>query len=145
MQSLHYSISIKAPRVLVHHTMLADETYREWTSEFTPGSYYVGSWDKGAQIVFLNPQGFGMKARIAEHRPAEFVSLEMLSEVRDGVPDVQGQWQEIFENYTFVENDGVTTLNVDIGAIPEDWADFMNATWPKALAKLKAICESSRR
>lgn len=144
MQSLHYSISIKAPRALVHQTMLADETYRVWTSEFAQGSYYQGSWDKGAQIVFLNPQGFGMKARIAEHRPAEFVSIEMLSEVRDGVPDVQGQWQEIFENYTFVENDGVTTLKVDIGAIPEGWADFMNESWPKALAKLKTICESSR-
>ena len=143
MQSLHYSISIKAPRVLVHHTMLADETYREWTSEFAQGSYYQGSWDKGAQILFLNPEGFGMKARIAEHRPAEFVSLEWLTEVRDGVPGEQDQWQGAFENYTFTEADGITTVQVDINGVPAEWADFMNESWPKALAKLKTICESS--
>lgn len=141
MQSLHYSISIKAPRVLVHRTMLADETYREWTSEFAPGSYYKGAWDKGAEILFLNPKGFGMRARIAEHRPAEFVSLEMLSEVSDGVPDSQDQWRGAFENYTYTEANGITTLQVDISGVPVEWAEYMNATWPKALAKLQMLCE----
>jgi len=141
MQSLHYSISIKAPRVLVHRIMLADETYREWTSEFAPGSYYKGAWDKGAEILFLNPKGFGMKARIAEHRPAEFVSLEMLSEVCDGVPDSQDQWLGAFENYTYTEANGITTIQVDISGVPVEWAEYMNSTWPKALAKLQMICE----
>lgn len=143
MQALQFSISIQAPRVQVHQAMLADQTYRQWTSEFAPGSYYKGSWDEGAQILFLNPEGFGMKARIAEHRPAEFVSIEMLSEVHYGEPDEQQQWQGVFENYTYTEHDGTTVLNVDIGQFPDDWADFLNASWPKALAKLKAICEAS--
>lgn len=143
MQSLHYSISIKAPRALVHRTMLADETYRIWTSEFAQGSHYKGSWDKGAQILFLGPQGFGMKARIAENRPAEFVSIEMLSEVRDGVPDTQDQWRGAFENYTYAEKDGTTVLNVDISAMPAEMAEYMNAAWPKALVKLKDICEAN--
>lgn len=143
MPALHFSTTINAPKALVHQLMLADETYREWTSEFAQGSYYQGSWDKGAQILFLNPEGFGMKARIAEHRPAEFVSLEWLTEVRDGVPGEQDQWQGAFENYTFTEANGITTIQVDISGVPAEWADFMNESWPKALAKLKAICESS--
>lgn len=143
MQSLHYSISIKAPRARVHHTMLADETYRLWTSEFMPGSHYKGSWDKGAQILFLDPQGSGMKACIAENKPAEFVSIEMLSEVRNGIPDAQDTWQGAFENYTFAEKDGATVLKVDISAMPAEMVEYMDAAWPKALAKLKAICESS--
>jgi len=142
MTTLHYHITIRAPKARVHQLMLADASYRVWTSEFSPGSYYKGSWNKGAEILFLNPEGFGMKARIAEHRPAEFVSIEMLSEVRDGVADTQDPWQSAFENYTYTEKDGMTTLNVDSGPVPEDWADFMNNTWPKALAKLKAICEA---
>jgi hypothetical protein len=62
--------------------------------------------------------------------------------LRDGVGDTQDPWQSAFENYTYTEKDGMTTLNVDSGPFPEDWADFMNNTWPKALVKLKAICEA---
>ncbi len=143
MQPLQYSISIQAPCVLVHHTMLNDETYRVWTSEFATGSYYRGSWEPGAQILFLNPEGFGMRARIAEHRPAEFVSVQMLSEVREGSSQAQEPWPDAFESYSFSEADGVTTIRVDIRGVPADWVPYLNSTWPKALAKLKDICESS--
>jgi hypothetical protein len=141
MNSLHYSITINAPKARVHQLMLADQTYREWTDEFAQGSYYRGSWDKGAQIIFLDPQGCGMNARIAEHRPAEFVSIEMLNEVRDGVTDAPRQWHDAFENYTYNEVNGITTLQVVISGVPAEWADYLNAAWPKALAKLKTICE----
>jgi uncharacterized protein YndB with AHSA1/START domain len=145
MTTLHYHITIRAPKARVHQLMLADASYRVWTSEFAPGSYYKGSWDKGAEILFTNQEGFGMKARIAEHRPAEFVSIEMLSELRNGVPDVQDPWQGALENYTFVENGGATMLDVDISGIPDGMAEYMNAAWPKALAKLKTICETNSK
>ena len=35
--------------------MLADDTYREWTSAFHPGSYYKGDWSEGSKILFLGP------------------------------------------------------------------------------------------
>ncbi len=142
MAKLHYHIAIRAPKARVHQLMLADASYRVWTSEFAPGSYYKGSWDKGAEILFTNQEGFGMRARIAEHRPAEFVSIEMLSEVRNGAPDAQDQWQGAFENYTYIENSGITTLEVDISGISGEMVEYMNAAWPKALAKLRAICEA---
>jgi hypothetical protein len=144
MATLHYHITIRAPKARVHQLMLADASYRDWTSEFAPGSYYKGSWDKGAEILFTSQEGFGMRARIAEHRPAEFVSIEMLSELRDGVSDAQDQWQGAFENYTYVENGGTTTLNVDLSGMPDEMVEYMDATWPKALSKLKAICEAKQ-
>ncbi len=143
MNSLHYSITINASKARVHQLMLADQTYREWANEFAEGSYYRGSWDKGAQIQFLVPQGGGMNARIAEHRPAEFVSIEMLNMMQDDVTDAPRQWQDIFENYTYTETDGITTLQVVISGAPVEWADYLNTAWPKALAKLKTICEHS--
>jgi hypothetical protein len=143
MNSLHYDIIIRAPKTRVHQLMLADQTYREWTNEFAQGSYYQGTWAKGAQILFLSPEGSGMNARIAENRPAEFVSIEILSEVREGVPNAQRQWHDAFENYTFTEWNGITTLQVDISGLPDEWAEYLNAAWPKALAKLKTICELS--
>jgi hypothetical protein len=143
MNSLHFSITINAPKARVHQLMLADQTYREWANEFAQGSYYRGSWDKGAQIQFLVPEGGGMSARIAEHRPAEFVSIEMLNMMQDGVTDAPRQWYDIFENYTYTEADGITTLQVVISGVPVEWADYLNDAWPKALAKLKMICEHS--
>lgn len=141
MKPLHFSITIKAPKAHVHQLMLADKTYREWTAAFTVGSYYQGSWDEGAKILFLDGQSSGMSARIAEHRPAEFVSIEMLSEVKDGVPDGSQQWAGAFENYTYTEANGITTVQVDITAMPDEYVDFMTDSWCKALDKLKAICE----
>jgi len=143
MVSLHYFTAINAPKSRVHQLMLADNSYREWTSAFAEGSCYQGTWDKGAKILFGDGQGSGMSARIAEHRPTEFVSIEMLAEVRDGVTDVPRQWHDLFENYTFSEVSGITTLKVDISGIPAEWAEYLNAAWPKALAKLKMICEHS--
>jgi hypothetical protein len=67
----------------------------------------------------------------------------MLSEVKDAVPIKEQQWQDVFENYTFTETNGVTTLQVDITAMPDEYVDFMSESWRKALDKLKAICEHS--
>ena len=141
MQALHYSTTINAPKTSVHQIMLADKSYREWASAFAEGSCYQGSWDKGSQILFGDGKGSGMSARIAEHRPAEFLSIEMLSMVYEGVPNTPRQWHDVFENYTFSESNGVTTLQVDISGVPDEWSDYLNAAWPKALAKLKTICE----
>ena len=122
MPALHYTIIIQAPKARVHQLMLADQSYREWTNEFAQGSYHRGSWDKGAQIMFIDPQGSGMSARIAESRPTEFVSIEMLSEVREGVPNALRQWHDAFENYTYTESNGITTVQVDISkADPAKW------------------------
>jgi len=49
-------------------------------------------------------------------------------------------WAPAFENYTFEERDGATDLKVDLDVAPE-FEKYMNSAWPKALARLKAICE----
>ncbi|TAJ81725.1 MAG: SRPBCC domain-containing protein [Gallionellaceae bacterium] len=142
MKSLHFSITIQAPKAQVHQLMLADKTYREWAAAFAEGSYYQGTWEKGAHILFTNADnGSGMSARIAEHRPAEFLSIEMLSMINDGVADESNPFQGVYENYSYTEKNGVTTLQVELLGVPDDWADYLNGTWPKALDTLKAICE----
>lgn len=142
MHSLHYSIAIQAPKARVHQLMLADKTYREWTAPFAEGSYYQGSWEQGAQILFTNADaGTSMSARIAVHRPAEFISIEWLGILNNGVLDTATQIQGAYENYTYIEKDGVTTLQVELKGLPAEWAEYLNTSWPKALEKLKTICE----
>lgn len=149
MQKLHFSILINAPKDKVWHSMLDDKPYREWTKAFNEGSYYKGNWEKGSKILFLGPdpntgEEGGMVSRIAENKPYEFISIEHLGIVQNGVEDttseVARKWAPAFENYTFNDKDGATEVLVDID-IEDEHAQMFNEMWPEALRKLKKLAE----
>ncbi|MHB8800844.1 MAG: SRPBCC family protein [Thermoanaerobaculia bacterium] len=147
MKTVRHSITIRAPREAVWAAMLGPETYRAWTAPFCEGSYYEGSWNTGDRIRFLGPGGEGgMTSVIAESRPPEFVSIKHLGIIKDGVEDTTSPaataWAPSFENYTFAEKGGATELTVEVET-PPDFEEFVNDAWPKALAKLKQICEEA--
>ena len=150
MQKLHFSIFINAPVEKVWDTMLEDETYRKWTEAFSPGSYYKGSWEKGAEIRFVGPnhetgKDEGMIARIAENRLHEFISIEHIGMILNGVDDTTSEkvkaWLPAFENYTFVPKDGGTEVQVDLD-VDDEYAVMFKEMWPKGLETLKTLCES---
>lgn len=146
MKTLRFDTPIHASREKVWHTMLDQETYRIWTAEFTAGSYYEGSWEEGARIRFLSPDGGGMTAVIAENRPFEHISIRHLGEVRDGVDDTESDavksWAgEAFERYTLREENGITHLEVTCDVTPE-YEGMMNDMWPRALQRLKTLVET---
>ena len=148
MQKLNFKIDINAPKEKVWDTMLEDKTYREWTEAFSPGSHYVGSWDKGSKILFLGPneQGIlgGMVSRIKENKLHEYISIEHLGMVQDGKEDTTSdavkQWAGSLENYSFKDINGKTELLVDMD-INDDYKDMFNDMWAKALQKLKELSE----
>ena len=132
MKKLSYSVLIDAPRKVVWETMLGPEDYKIWTAVFFEGSYYSGSWEQGSKIQFLTPAG-------------EFVSIKHLGEIKDFIEDTTSDrvksWAPAFENYSFVDNGNGTELTVSMDTLPE-YEEYMNETYPKALAALKGICES---
>lgn len=144
MKRLRMSIRIEAPREVVWQKMLAQESYRDWTSAFGVGSRYEGSWERGARIRFLSPSGEGMVSEIAESRPGEFLSIRHLGFVKDGVEDMTSAaaraWASAYENYTFTEKDGVTDVVVDLDT-DEKFEAMFSDLWPKALRRLKEICQ----
>jgi hypothetical protein len=144
MKTLHFEISIKAPRPTVWSMMLEPETYKQWTAAFVPGSYYEGSWEKGAKIRFLSPEGQGMVSEIAENRKHEFISIRHLGIIKDGKEDTESQearsWAPAYESYTFEQSSADTRVLVDMDIEPQ-YADMFNEVWPRALARLKEICE----
>ncbi len=150
MQKIHFSTVINAPKEKVWHAMLDDKSYREWTTAFNPGSYYKGDWSKGSKILFLgpNPDGSpgegGMVSRIAENKPNEFLSIEHIGIVKDGVEDTTSaeakKWTPAFENYKFKEKDGATEVLVDMDSADE-YVEMFQGMWPTALKKLKELAE----
>lgn len=141
-------MQIDAPKEKVWRTMLGDQTYREWTSVFAPGSYFDGNWDKGSKIMFLAPEKdgklSGMTSRIVENKPFEFISIEHLGVISDGVEDASAEaakgWTGAHENYTLREANGRTEVLIDMDS-DDEYVEMFERTWPKALAKLKELAE----
>ncbi|KAB7530776.1 SRPBCC domain-containing protein [Flagellimonas olearia] len=151
MKKLQYHIDIKASAERVYNTMLGIGdigTYEQWTAEFNPTSSYEGSWEKGSKIHFVgtdeNGKKGGMVSEIADNIPFQFVSirhngiLDGENEITEG-PEVE-KWAGGLENYSFHENNGVTTVTVE-SDVTEDYLDYFDTTWPKALNKLKELSE----
>ncbi|REJ74471.1 MAG: SRPBCC domain-containing protein [Acidobacteria bacterium] len=139
-----YSTTIAAPVGVVWDTMLGEQTYRLWTRAFDEGSRYEGSWSEGSRIHFLSSTGDGMVAEIAESRPNAFVSIRHLGMISGGVEDTESEavrrWAPAYENYSFTPVDGGTRLDVELDVAPE-YEELMDQAWPRALARLKELCE----
>lgn len=149
MQKIHFSILIGASREKVWNTMLSEDTYPKWTVAFNPGSYFKGSWEEGSKILFLgpNPDGVGeggMVSRIKENRLHEFISIEHVGMINNGIEDMTSEevkkWVPAFENYTLVDKEGGTEVLVDMDILDE-YKDMFEQMWPKALLLLKELAE----
>jgi hypothetical protein len=151
MKKLQFKIVINALVNKVFDLMLGisnKSTYEQWTALFNPTPTYEGNWEKGSKMLFIgiDEQGEkgGMVSEIVDNKPNQFISIRHYGlvkgteEITDG-PEVE-KWANGFENYTFSENDGKSIVAVDID-FTEEFADYMNGVYPKALSKLKEICE----
>jgi uncharacterized protein YndB with AHSA1/START domain len=144
MEKQQHSISINAPREKVWNILWADQTYRQWTTPFMEGSYAVTDWQKGSKALFLGPDGGGMVARIEDNIPNEYLSIEHLGMVENGVEDTESdkvkEWAGAHENYTLKDVDGQTELLIEID-VNQEYAQMFNDMWPKALQKVKELAE----
>ncbi len=151
MKKLQFQVSINAPVTKIFDFMLGinnKSTYEQWTSLFNPTSTYEGSWDKGNKMLFIGVdekgEKGGMVSRILENNPNRFVSIQHYGlikadkEITEG-PEVE-KWANGFENYAFEENNGITKVTVELDTT-DDFIDYMEQTYPKALDKLREICE----
>lgn len=146
VKRIQFIATISAPASVVWHHITALESYKHWTSAFTEGSYFQGSWDTGSKIRFLSPSGDGMVAEIAESRKNEFISIRHLGFISNGTEDTTSEairsWAPAYENYTLVQMPSGTKMVVDQD-VTADFEEYMNQAWPKALNLLKELCEST--
>lgn len=151
MKKIQFKTTINKPAMKVYDTMLGltnKTTYELWTALFNPTSTYEGNWNKGSKILFVgvdeNGKKGGMVSEILENNPNTFVSIRHNGMIVDGKeittgPDVE-KWTGGCENYSFEEKNGATIVKVDLDMV-EEFEEYMNDAYPKALAKLKEICE----
>ncbi len=146
MEKKEFKIDIRAPRERVWDILWSKDSYQQWTSVFAEGSTVeTDGWKKGSKVLFLDGKGQGMVSRVADNRPNEFMSFEHLGVVKDGVEDTNKEgkeWAGALENYSLKTQEGKTELVVDMD-IAEEYKDYFNTTWPKALEKIKELAEKN--
>ena len=145
MKHLEYKIEIDAPRKKVWETMLGRDTYKQWVSNSWPESDYEGKWATGEKIRFTGAGQGGTMAELEKVKPYDEVFARHVAVINadgseDRTSDVAKGWIGITERYVFIEQDGKTTLRVEIETQP-DWEKMFDDGWPGALEDLKKICE----
>ncbi len=154
LNKLEFEVEINASVEKVWEKMLGDEGYRVWTKEFNPGgSYYEkehsGEFVAGENVDFLGPdqngQLGGMISKVFEVRKYDFICFQHLGYNMNGVRDTTSEEIQTvfpsFENYSFEKLAGdKTKVSVYMESDPK-YTEMFTGLWPKALAKLKEICE----
>jgi hypothetical protein len=149
MKKLNLDITIDSPRENVWDAIVNDKKFRFWTSAFQEGSYFEGGWNKGDAIRFIaiNKEGKkeGMVSEIAESIYPEHISIRHLGYIMDGIEDTTSEkvreWAPSYENYTLQKVEGNKTLFKLEMDITEEYYQIFLEMWPRALKKLKEVCE----
>ncbi len=145
LTKINFSTEIKAPKNKVWSTLWDDENYKKWTATFAEGSCAVSDWQEGSKILFLDGKGDGMYCTIAKKTANEFMSFKYNGEVKNNVElpvdEKNSDWVNGFENYTLKEDNGITTLKVEM-TITDGMLDYFNKTFPLALENLKKLAEA---
>jgi uncharacterized protein YndB with AHSA1/START domain len=149
MKKLEFKINISAPKQRVWETMLNAATYKEWAQAAWPGSFYEGTWAENEKIRFIGNQGSGTLALIKKYQPYDHIAATHIAAllpggVEDTDSDLAKGWIGTKESYTFTEQDNHTNVVVEIITNPS-WEEMFADGWPKALAKLKEICEAANK
>ncbi len=141
MEKLKFELEINASKDKVWSVLWNDETYREWTGVFFPGSYAVSNWNEGDKILFLGPDKNGMSSLIHKKVIADTMIFRHISEIKEG-KEIPFPTDNALESYYLSESDGNTILRVELEA-PAEFAAYFSDTFPKAMKKVKEIAERS--
>jgi ligand-binding SRPBCC domain-containing protein len=145
MVKQQYEVAIDAPRERVWEVLWNEDSYKQWTAPFNPGSSVETDWQEGSRVLFTDGAGSGMIARIQAVRPNEFMSFEHIGMLENGVENTTSEqvkaWAGAQENYTLADQNGQTMLTVDID-IAEDHKESFDSIFPKALGIVKELSEA---
>eukprot|EP01012_Entosiphon_sulcatum_P066171 TRINITY_DN95277_c0_g1_i1.p3 TRINITY_DN95277_c0_g1~~TRINITY_DN95277_c0_g1_i1.p3 ORF type:complete len:146 (+),score=25.87 TRINITY_DN95277_c0_g1_i1:80-517(+) len=139
MEKIEFKTSINATAEKVWDVLFGVKTYPQWTAVFAEGSQVETDWQKGSKALFHDGTGNGMVALINDNIPNRYMSIKHIGEIKNGKEELHN-WGESLENYTLNEKADKTELLIDMD-ITEEWLDYFEKTWPKALDKVKEIAE----
>ena len=140
METLEFTIEINATPEKVWTVLWDDTSYRQWTSAFTKGSFYVGTWEEDSMMKFFDPNNNGMYSRVLKNDPNKEMVFLHLGEIFDGV-EVPQDWGDATESYLLEETEEGTKLIAKIKT-SEEFKGFFEDKFPNALQNVKNLAEN---
>lgn len=140
METLEYTIEIDATPEKVWTALWDETSYRQWTSAFTKGSFYLGTWEEESMMKFLDPENNGMFSRVLKNDPNKEMVFLHLGEIFDGV-EVPQDWGDATETYLLKETEEGTKLIARIKT-SEEFKEFFEDKFPQALQNVKNLSEN---
>jgi len=147
MEKLKYQIEIDAPAEKVWNILWNEKTYSQWTYYFSPDSNMVTDWEVGGKTYFTDSsKKNGMVSTIERIEEPKHLIFKHLGELHNGVEDVDSEkvkaWNGSLEAYYLDENNGKTTLKVEVDSNNEFKEMFDNG-FKKGLEVIKNLSENN--
>ncbi len=146
MKDLNFSIVISAPVEKVWETLWNDDTYRQWTAPFNPGSYMESDWKVGGKTLFLDAERNGMLSTIKQLESPRLVEFSHYGELNKGVEDTTSERVKAYagaiERYELLPDDKGTLLKVWVQT-SDEYEQMMNDGFTKSLQALKQLAEET--
>lgn len=141
MKEIQFVVEINATKETVWDILWQDETFRQWAGIIDPGTYMVGELKEGNEVQFLSGNGYGVTSLVEKIIPNEFLLFRHQADTQDnGKQEREKEWTGGKESYLLAEQNGVTTLTASFDVPPEQ-EEYFQATYPKALKRVKELAE----
>lgn len=146
MEKLKYQIEIDAPAKKVWDILWNEKTYSQWTYYFSPDSNMVTDWEVGGKTYFTDSsKKNGMVSTIERIEEPKHLIFKHLGEMVDGVEDVDSEkvkaWNGSLEAYYLEENNGKTTLTVEVDS-NDEFKEMFDNGFKKGLEVIKNLSEN---
>lgn len=141
METVNFSIDIKAEPGKVWQALWDDANYRRWTSVFAEGSSAESDWKEGSKVRFIGPNGDGMHGVIETMDPNRTMIFRHLGELKEG-QEIESSWAGAREAYFLSETPDGTRLNIEMDT-QEEYKEYFETKYPDALQQVKAIAEGT--
>ncbi|MFY1045734.1 SRPBCC domain-containing protein [Chryseobacterium sp. GP-SGM7] len=140
MELLQFEIEINAAPEKVWSVLWDEFSYRQWTSAFIEGSYYMGTLEEGSKIQFLDPQNNGMYSEVVKNIPNKEMVFLHLGEIYNGI-ETPMDWGDATESYILEGDDESTKLILKINS-NEEYKSFFEEKVPQAIQNVKNLSEN---
>lgn len=145
MANVMHSVIINAPAQKIWDVLWNENTYKEWTQFFSPGSNYQSEWKLGGKTFFLDASGRnGAYAIIEKLDEPNTVIFKHAGYLMDGkiVNNTREviDWLGAEEKYFITQFDGYCKLQGETNTSPE-YVQHMKEGFIKGFEKVKELAE----
>jgi len=140
MELLKFEITIDATPEKVWSVLWDEFSYRQWTSAFHEGSFYIGTLEEDSKVQFLDPDNNGMFSKVVKNIPGKEMVFLHLGEIYSGI-ETPMDWGDATESYFLEETDESTILRLEINT-SQEFKSFFEEKIPLAIQNVKHLSEN---